>query len=176
MWYLLPCWITWSITRACWDYMTGRHGCVQGMPQSWLQVNSGMLCWPINIQGLPRRCLDGTSNFRVEANGSFKMASSVANQNCSFDCKWKPPYGGHHFEKPLQPIRVVLLIRIGSPVWTLPFSTQKWLQSKETNRISPWHLRGGTMNQWEMVETFWTDQNAGAEIGRASGQVGNTGM
>ena len=75
-----------------------------------------MLFCPICIQGLPQRRLGGVSNFRVErkeAIGSSKMAASATNQNCSFDCKWQPPMDAAIFEKPFQPIRVVLLISNG---------------------------------------------------------------
>ena len=48
-----------------------------------------------------------------------------------------PPYGGCHFEKPFQPMRVVLLNANGSLLWSL----ENGVQSKEATHISPRRLR-----------------------------------
>ena len=89
---------------------SGLHsGCASESTES--QLHNGFFC-PICIQGLPRRCLWGTSNFRNEGKGSSKMADSSANENCYLIAN-----GSCHIEKPVQPIRVVLLIENGSPLW-----------------------------------------------------------
>ena len=95
---------------------------------------------PICIQVLSRRHLLDVSNLRVErkeAKGSSKMATGPANQNCSFDSKWQPQYGGCQFEKPFQSIRVVLLIANGGLPWRPPFSRQNSVKSREATHISP---------------------------------------
>ena len=37
-----------------------------------------------------RVCLGGISNFKLEGNGSSKVAAGATNQNCSLACKWHP--------------------------------------------------------------------------------------
>ena len=85
-----------------------------------------------------RVCLWGTSNFREEAKGS-KMATSAANQKYSFDCKWHTHCGGCHFENTFPPIRVVLLIANGRPLWRPPFSRQNCIQSRDISMMPPRH-------------------------------------
>ena len=53
---------------------------------------------------------------------------------------------GHHFEKPFQPIRVVLLIANGDPLSRPPFSRQNCVQSMEVTHISPRGTGGCTLN------------------------------
>ena len=81
----------------------------------------------------------------MEAKGSSKMAASAANQNCSFDCKWQPSMETH-FEKPFQPIRVVLLIANSGPLCRLSFPRENCVQNRKMNNISLRCLGGATLN------------------------------
>ena len=47
--------------------------------------------WTVGTWAVFRVRLRGVSNFREEAKGSTKMADGAASENCSFNCKWRPP-------------------------------------------------------------------------------------
>ena len=47
---------------------------------------------------LPNLHSGSASEAPLEVKGSSKMATGLANQNCSFHCKEQPPYGGGHFQ------------------------------------------------------------------------------
>ena len=120
----------------------GNHYCdyTRAVFKVCLRVDSVTAFGPVYIQGLSRRHLRDVTHFRVEekeTKGYSKMAAGPTNQNCSFDCKRQPLYGGCHFEEPFQPIRVLLLNANGSFLWRLPFPRQNCVQSKEATHISP---------------------------------------
>ena len=79
---------------------------------------------PFYIQGLPPRRLRGVSNFRKER------------REAKAPLKWQP----------VQPIKIVVLIVNGSPLWRLTFSRQNFIQGREADQISSLRLGGSTLN------------------------------